>query len=148
MTLLTAAVVTLVVWAVSLVRSVPARALIYSLPVPITLVLVTTGIPVGAEHLLGVVLLNAFVAVVAWLHSRGLHILLADLGGVVAYVGGSWALLRLGHLPFRSTLVLTLIAWTLVVAMDRRRPRAGGRSRRRPACRPSSSSSSSPRARC
>jgi hypothetical protein len=120
MTLFTGAVVTLVVWAVSLVRSVPLRALIYSLPLPITLVLLTTRIPVGAQQLLGVVLLNVFVATVAWLHRRlRWHILLADLAGIAIYIAGSWALLQAGGLPFVPILATTLGVWVIVVALHR-----------------------------
>jgi hypothetical protein len=130
MTLLTGLVVTLVVWAVSLVRSVPLRALVYSLPVPITLVLVTTRIPVDARHLVGVVLLNVFVAAVAWLH-HGLRwpILLADLAGVAVYVAGSWALLRSGPLPFVPVLVATVGLWLLLAALRPPRPAAGAAGR-------------------
>jgi hypothetical protein len=127
MTLLTAAVVTSVVWSVSLVRSVRLRALIYSLPAPITVVLVATHIPVSAQHLLGVVLLNLFVAVVAWLHHYGGRpILLADLAGIAAYVGGSWTILHLGDLPFLPVLAATLVLWAIAVVLARRtlmRPR-------------------------
>ena len=120
MTLLTGMAVTLVVWVVSLVRSVQLRALIYSLPLPITLVLVTTHIPVGTQQLLGVVLLNVFVATVAWLHHRlRWHILLADLAGIAAYIGSSWALLQAGRPPFTPILATTLTVWGIIVALQR-----------------------------
>jgi hypothetical protein len=120
MTLFTGAVVTLVVWAVSLVRSVSVRALIYSLPLPITMVLLATRIPVGAQQLLGVVLLNVFVATVTWLHHRlRWHILLADLAGVAAYIAGSWALLQAGGLPFAPILATTFGVWVIVFALHR-----------------------------
>ena len=91
---------TLVVWAVSLVRSVSLRALIYSLPLPITLVLLATPIRVSAQQLVGVVLLNVFVAIVTLLYHRlRWNIVLADVAGVAAYIGGSLALVRAG-VPF------------------------------------------------
>jgi hypothetical protein len=118
MTLLTGVVVTVVVWAVSLVRSVSLRALIYSLPLPITVVLVTTPIRVGPEHLVGVLLLVAFVATVAWLHQRlRWHILLADLAGVAVYVAGSWALVRAGQLPFVPVLAVSVGLWALLALL-------------------------------
>jgi hypothetical protein len=124
MTLLTGVVVTLVVWAVSLVRSVRLRALIYSLPLPITLVLLTTHIRVAAQQLVGVVLLNLFVATVAWAHHRlRWHILLADLTGISVYIAGSWALLRAGPLPFAPTLAATITIWAIVVALHQRMAR-------------------------
>ncbi|HZN18328.1 MAG TPA: hypothetical protein VFB84_09115 [Micromonosporaceae bacterium] len=121
MTLLTAAVVTLVVWSISLIRSVRLRALIYSFPLPITLVLLTTGLAVDAQQLVGVVLLNVFIAAVAWAHhGRRWPILLADLAGVIVYVTGSWALLRAGDLPFIPVLASTFALWTLAVILTRR----------------------------
>jgi hypothetical protein len=132
MTLVTGLVVTVVVWAVSLVRSVPLRALIYSLPVPITVVLVTTRIPVDARQLAGVVLLNVFVAAVAGLHHRlRWPILVADLAGVAVYVAASWALLRAGPLPFLPVLAATTGLWLLLAAW--RRPRARPPAAERPA---------------
>ena len=123
MTLLTGVIVTLVVWAVSLVRSVRVRALIYSLPLPITVVLLATRIPVGTQQLLGVVLLNVFVAVVAWLHQRlRWHILLADLSGIAAYVAGSSILLRAGNLPFVPVLATAVGVWAIVGLRRRATP--------------------------
>jgi len=133
-TLLTGAVVTLVVWAVSLVRSVSLRALIYSLPLPITLVLLATPIRVSAQQLVGVVLLNVFVAIVTLLYHRlRWNIVLADLAGVAAYIGGSLALVRAGGLPFVPVLAAALAAWVLLVRLARRgtasSPLAAARSR-------------------
>jgi hypothetical protein len=125
MTLLTGALVTLVVWAVSLVGSVRLRALIYSLPLPISLVLLTTHLRVGAQQLVGVVLLNVFVATVAWAHQRlRWHILLADLTGIAVYLVGSWAVLHAGPLPFAPILAATVAAWAIVVALHRPMARA------------------------
>ena len=132
-TLLTGAVVTLVVWAVSLVRSVSLRALIYSLPLPITLVLLATPIRVSAQQLVGVVLLNVFVAIVTLLYHRlRWNIVLADVAGVAAYIGGSLALVRAGGLPFVPVLAAALAAWVLLVRLARRgtaSPLAAARSR-------------------
>ena len=57
--------VTAVVWAVSVIRSVRLRALVYSLPLPMTLALLTTDYPVGGAQVLGVVGLNLFFVTVA-----------------------------------------------------------------------------------
>ena len=75
-------------------------AIISAATIPMNAKPSATRIPVSAQHLLGVVLLNLFVAVVAWLHRYGgWPILIADLAGIAAYVGGSWAILHLGDLP-------------------------------------------------
>jgi hypothetical protein len=121
MTLVAAIAVTLVVWAVSLVRSVPRRAFIYSLPLPITVVLLGTGTAVSAQHLVGVVLLILFVTVVAVLHDRlRWPILAADLAGAAVYVAGSWILVRVGPLPFLPTLAATVAVWAGAVLANRR----------------------------
>ncbi|HYN97247.1 MAG TPA: hypothetical protein VES42_25695 [Pilimelia sp.] len=93
MNLAAALVITAVVWSVSLIRPVRLRALAYSLPVPMTAVLVTGDVRVDGSQLLGVVLLVGFFAVVALLHVRlGWHILLADAAAIAAYIVVAWAL--------------------------------------------------------
>ena len=60
MTLSAVLLVTAVVWAVSVIRSVRLRALVYSLPLPMTLALVTTDHRVDGAQVLGVLGLNLF----------------------------------------------------------------------------------------
>ncbi|MEK8110182.1 hypothetical protein NKG94_49460 [Micromonospora sp. M12] len=73
---------TAVVWAVSVIRSVRLRALVYSLPLPMTLALVSTDHRVDGAQLLGVLGLNLFFVTVAVTHHRlRWPILLADGAG-------------------------------------------------------------------
>ena len=91
--------VTAVVWAVS-VTARPAPALVYSLPLPMTLALVSTGYRVDGAQLLGVLGLNLFFVTVAVTHHRlRWPILLADGAGVGVYVALSAGLLAV---PSRS----------------------------------------------
>jgi hypothetical protein len=85
--LVSALVVTAVVGTVALIRAPRWRALVYSLPLPMTVVLATTGLTVDGTAVLGVVALVGFFVVVAGLHTRlGWPILAADVTGVAAYV--------------------------------------------------------------
>ena len=115
MGLVTCLVVTAVVWSVSMLRSLRLRALVYSLPIPITVVLLTTTVSVDGSQLAGVALLVVFFAVVSWLHHRiRMPILVADAGGVVAYVGLAVGVAAISRLPFLPTLLLVLGAWAAV----------------------------------
>ncbi len=114
--------VTAVVWAVSLIRSVRVRAFVYSLPLPMTLALVTTGHRVDGAQLLGVAGLNLFFGTVALTHHRWRWpIAAADLAGVAVYVAYS-ALLLAVAVPFRTALAVTLLLWTGAMVVRHRWP--------------------------
>ncbi|MFI7430614.1 hypothetical protein ACIBPB_26820 [Micromonospora sp. NPDC049836] len=118
--------VTAVVWAVSMLRSVRLRALVYSLPLPMTLALVATGHRVDGAQLLGVVGLNLFFALVALTYRRlRWPILLADLAGIAGYLALSAGVLAV-PLPFEAALAGTVALWTLAMVLLRRRARARG----------------------
>ncbi|KAB1909111.1 hypothetical protein [Micromonospora sp. AMSO31t] len=113
--------VTAVVWAVSVIRSVRVRAFVYSLPLPMTLALVTTGHRVDGPQLLGVVGLNLFFVTVAVTHRRlRWPILPADLAGVAVYVALSAGVLAV-PVPFEAALAGTVALWALAMVLLRRR---------------------------
>ncbi|MET8907472.1 hypothetical protein [Micromonospora sp. NPDC004551] len=113
--------VTAVVWAVSVIRSVRVRAFVYSLPLPMTLALVTTGHPVEGAQVLGVVGLNLFFVTVAVTHRRlRWPILLADLAGIAVYVALSAGVLAV-PVPFEAALAGAVALWALAMVLLRRR---------------------------
>ncbi|MEV4825644.1 hypothetical protein [Micromonospora sp. NPDC049274] len=115
--------VTVVVWAVSVIRSVRLRALVYSLPLPMTLALVSTPYGVGGAQVLGVLGLNLFFVTVAVTHQRmRWPILLADGAGIGVYVALSAGLLAV-DIPFEVALAATLVLWLAAVLLLRRRAR-------------------------
>ncbi|MEW1584614.1 hypothetical protein AB0283_04085 [Micromonospora vinacea] len=115
--------VTAVVWAVSVIRSVRLRALVYSLPLPMTLALVTTGYQVDGAQVLGVLGLNLFFVIVAVTHQRWRWpILLADVAGIAGYVAVSAGLLAV-DIPFEVALAGTLVLWLAAILWLRRRAR-------------------------
>jgi hypothetical protein len=115
--------VTAVVWAVSVIRSVRLRAFVYSLPLPMTLALVTTDYRVDGAQLLGVLGLNLFFVTVAVTHQRlRWPILLADIAGIAVYVALSAGLLAVG-IPFEAALAGTLVLWLATILLLRRHAR-------------------------
>lgn len=111
MSLLTAVLVTAVVWAVGMIRSLRWKALAYSLPLPITLILLSSGMRVDASQIVGVVLLNVFFYTVAAAFRLGLPIWAADLVGIGVYIGLSWSTVALGALPFWPVLAGAAVIW-------------------------------------
>jgi hypothetical protein len=123
MTLAGVLLVTVVVWAISAIRSVRLRAFVYSLPLPVTLALVTTGSRVDGGQVLGVVGLVLFFLTVGWLHRRWRWpILLADAAGIGVYVALAAAVQAAGPVPFRPALAGVLAAWAVTMLVLRRRP--------------------------
>jgi len=123
-TLAAAAVVTAVVWAVSMIRSVRLRALVYSLPLPMTLVLAAGDVRVDGAQVSGVALLVLFFAVVTVAYERfGWPVLPADVAGVLAYVLAGAVLARAGPVPFWPAVCAACLIWVAVEAVRRRRAR-------------------------
>ncbi|MET8252885.1 hypothetical protein [Micromonospora sp. NPDC005197] len=123
MTVSAVLLVTAVVWAVSVIRSVRLRALVYSLPLPMTLALVSTPYGVGGAQVLGVLGLNLFFVTVAVTHQRlRWPILLADGAGIAVYVALSAGLLAV-DIPFEEALGATLVLWLPAMLLLRRRAR-------------------------
>jgi hypothetical protein len=117
-TLLACLLVTAVVWTISLMPSVRLRAFVYSLPLPITLVLAATDIRADGTQFFGVALLVAFVGLVSVLHERlGWPIPLADLGGLAGYVGVSMIFGLLPTLPLGLALPAVLVAWMIAITL-------------------------------
>jgi hypothetical protein len=114
MTVASCVIVALIVWVISLVGSVRLRAFVYSLPIPMTLVLLLSPVTVDGAQVLGIVLLTLFFGVVALLHHRyRWNILLADAAGVAFYVTAGAGLARAGGWPLGPTTVVVVVAWTV-----------------------------------
>lgn len=115
--------VTAVVWTISIIRSVRLRSFVYSLPLPMTLVILTTHPTVTGAQLIGVVGLYLFFVTVTLLHVRfGWHILLADAGGIAAYVALSVLVQAAEPVPFLPALAGVLALWVVGMLALRRRP--------------------------
>lgn len=123
MTWLGVLLVTGVVWAISVIRSVRLRAFVYSLPLPMTLAIVSVRPQVTGAQLLGVVGLNLFLVSVALLYARfGWSIVLADAVGIVVYVLFSLAVQQGEPVPFLPALSGVLLLWLACRLWLRRTP--------------------------
>lgn len=133
MTLVGAVLVTVTVWAVSLIGPVRLRALVYGLPVPMSLVLSGTGQRVDGGQIIGVLLLVAFFATVAVLHVRlAWPVLLADAAAVVGYIIFGWLLPA--RVPLWPAVTAVTALWAVGLVLAHRRPVAvppGGAARDR-----------------
>ena len=123
MTILSAAVIAVVVWAVGLIGPTRWRAVVYALPVPITAVMASTDLSVDARTLLGVGALCAFIVAVTWLHDRlGWPVLLADAAAALLYVGLGALIARLPALPFWPVAGALVVVWVATAAAVLARP--------------------------
>jgi hypothetical protein len=105
-----------IVWLIGILTDSRWRALAYSLPIPMTIVLVATGEPVEARHTLGVVLLAAFFRCAVWLrHGRGLGMAAVVAGAVALYVAAGFAVAQWWRAPMAVSagVSLAVIAWWL-----------------------------------
>lgn len=107
----------IVVWAIGVFTDPQRRALAYSLPIPITIVLVSTGDPVLPGHLAGVVLLVAFFRTAAWLRTRTHSSMIVIVpAAVLTYVVGSLGVAHWWKLSLPASLascLIVIVFWTL-----------------------------------
>lgn len=87
------------------------KAIIYALPIPITLVLISTGGAVNSSHVIGLLLITLFLWIVHFGYRLGLPILAADLLGTVVYVGAGWLLVTFTRPPFALAVALYACVW-------------------------------------
>lgn len=113
-------VIVMIVWSLGLLRSVPMRALAYTLPLPITVVLLTLREPVTEAHIWGVLLLVMFFRLAAFVRSAGAAIGWAVLSGLALYVAAAVALPRLPTIGFWQVLALAASVLFACVALDQR----------------------------
>jgi hypothetical protein len=84
--LIMALVIALVIIAIATVKNPVLKAVVYGLPIPITVALVASQKGVDSSHIVGLFLLVLFLWVVHWLRRCGVHILIADVIGALIYV--------------------------------------------------------------
>jgi hypothetical protein len=113
-----AVAVALVVWSISLIRPVRVRALVYSLPVPMSLVLLAGPVRVDGTQVVGVLLLVAFFAATAVLHARlRWPVVPAVVTAAAGYVAAAWALPP--HLPMLPCLLAVTALWLAGLRLPR-----------------------------
>lgn len=103
--------------------SARAKAIVYSLPIPITMALIASRNGVDGSHVIGLGLLMGFLWLVSQLSSRGINILLADVISATAYVGVGYAILGLKDMaPFYILCITYAVFWLIFRLFERQRP--------------------------
>jgi hypothetical protein len=125
------AVVSAQTLAIAYLRHPEWKALVYGLPFPFTFATMVVGRRVDASHVLGLILLMAYVHAVRLLHRRaGWPITLAIATGAALYVGGGAALaprLSTGDGAFAAAAAAALLVGGLGVWLLPRRAEPGHR---------------------
>ena len=117
--ILSALIIGLIIAAIALVKNDRLKALIYSLPIPITATLIATGGEVNANHLIGLLLSNLFLWSVFLLNRRRVNIFLSDVIATLAYIGVGYVLIQNVSIPFYWGLLIYLVIWVLFLCLYR-----------------------------
>jgi hypothetical protein len=114
--LLSAGAITIIICLMVVLKIPTARALVYSLPIPITIALIDTGAHVDSFNVIGIALLGAFLLGMLLLHGQlGWNIVLVDVLLATAYVLAAYLLSRLISPSFAVAAVAYGALWILVM---------------------------------
>ena len=114
-----ALVIGIVIAIIASVKSTRTKALIYSLPIPMTLALIATGGHVNTSHIIGLFLVTLFLWFVTYLKSKGAHIVVADIIAAIAYIGAGYLMITYTHIPFFVAFAVYVILWLLFISFYR-----------------------------
>lgn len=109
------------------------KATIYSLPIPITIVLIVTNITIDYSHIVGLFLLCLFLWSVFYIHEK-IHtpILIADIFSASIYVVLGFLLMKLFTFGFWQTALLYVIFWLVYISRYKPINQSDSRSRIHP----------------
>ena len=114
MPLFTSIAIIAVVWAVSSVANGPLKALIYSFPIPISMVLLTTNPTMSGRQIIGIVILVCFFYIVGALVSHNVSPLISVIAGVIYYFLASAIIQLLPPPELTPTLGLVFVMWLVL----------------------------------
>lgn len=109
----------IVIAIIASVKGARTKALIYSLPIPMTLALIATGGHVDASHIIGLLLVALFLWFVTFLKSKGMHIVAADIVSALTYICVGYVLVTYTDIPFYVAVLGFVALWVLFVASYR-----------------------------
>lgn len=101
----------LVIFTMSILKAGHLKALVYSLPIPITIALVATNGHVNDSNIIGLFILCGFLWAVHWLVNHRINIYLADIVASVAYVLIGYLAITYTKIPFVIGALVYLVAW-------------------------------------
>lgn len=105
------------------IRNPKTKALVYSLPLPITVVLLASNLAVNASNIIGLALVIGFLWLTYYLHTiRRWHILAADICSVIMYVVIGYLAVKFISLGFFVTVGIYVICWLIYVLKYHHQP--------------------------
>lgn len=113
--IISAFIIGLVIAAMAMVKNTRLKALIYTLPIPITVTFIGTGGNVGAHHVIGLLLVNVFLWCVYVLSVWKINIFLSDVIAAVVYTGAGYLVINFIELPFCWAALGYAVLWLAFV---------------------------------
>ncbi len=114
--LLSAGAISIIICLMVVLKVPKAQALVYSLPIPITIALIDTGTQVDSFSVIGIVLLGVFLLGMLLLHLQlGWNIVLADVFLAATYVLAAYLLSRYTSLNFAVAAVAYCALWLFIM---------------------------------
>jgi len=107
----------LIIFVMAQLKSGYLKAIIYSLPIPITVALFSTGGVVNETNIIGLFLLVLFLWSVSYLVKRGVTIYVADVVSAVLYVIVGYFAVTYIEISFAASLLVYAIAWLLFAVL-------------------------------
>lgn len=111
--------ISLIIYCMAVVKSSRVKALVYSLPIPITIALIATGGKVDSSNIIGLLLLCLFLWLVRLLYVYKLPLLAADVTSAVLYVVVGFALIKGISLSFGVVCLAYTVLWLVFVLIYR-----------------------------
>lgn len=114
--LISALAIGLVIFTMSILKVGHLKALVYSLPIPITVALVATNGHVNTSNIIGLFILCGFLWMVYWLVNHKTTIYIADSISSVAYILIGYVAITYIRAPFALSAFAYLIAWLAFIS--------------------------------
>lgn len=112
--LIMAAAIAIIIAIIAIVKNPKIKAIVYGLPIPITLALIATQKEVDGSHIIGLFLLTGFLWLVYWLFKFGANIVLADIFSAIIYASAGYFLLKIIPIEnFYSLAIAYFVFWIL-----------------------------------
>jgi hypothetical protein len=113
--ILSALSIGVMIFIMSLLKSGYIKALVYSLPIPITLALVATGGTIDETNVTGLLLVCGFLWMVWALNKAGINLYVADIVSAITYVGVGFIAVTYLAISFQLAVAIYAIVWGVFV---------------------------------
>lgn len=118
---LSAMAIGLIIALMAHIKNSQLKALVYGLPIPITLALIATGGKVNITNIIGLLLLTLFLWSVWKLNDKGFNIYTADVLATFLYVLVGYIVIKHIKVPFYLGALTYLLAWFSFVILYRKK---------------------------